>query len=131
MEEERGEYVNVSQTRSRGDKFPTGQRSGLSGARSPTVAQHPPLGRPQVGVIRGVLIMEIKMTVKELREFLSKYPDNLEIVNGRCSDYEIISEDEWSIIKGVPKQGWVMTSHLTMSEENKKEEKEYLALAGN
>ena len=73
------------------------------------------------------------MNVGDLKKMLEKYPDDMEILNGRCSDYEIISEDEWSIVRGVPnKDGcWVMRSHPTMSEENKNNEKEYLYLLGN
>jgi hypothetical protein len=71
------------------------------------------------------------MTVGQLKEMLNKYPDDMEILNGRCSDYEIISESEWRIVKGVEKDGWVMRSHPTMSDENKKKEKSYLYLEGN
>ena len=72
------------------------------------------------------------MTVSDLKKMLERYPDDMEIVNQRCSDYEIISEDEWTVIKAVDRgQGWVMRSHPTMSEENKANEKEYLHLMGN
>lgn len=71
------------------------------------------------------------MKVSELKKLLENYPDDMQIVNGRCSDYEIISADDFSVIKGVDKGGWVMRSHPTMSEENKKAEKEYLYLLGN
>ena len=70
------------------------------------------------------------MTVKELKEMLNKYPDDMEVVNGRCSDYQVISLYEWSTVKAVPYEGgtWLMRSHPTMSEEHKKNEKEYLYL---
>lgn len=71
------------------------------------------------------------MNVGDLKKMLEKYPDDLEIMNERYSDYEIISEDEWSLVKGVPDQRWVMRSHPTMSEENKKKEREFLCLKGN
>jgi hypothetical protein len=71
------------------------------------------------------------MNVAELKKMLEKYPDDMEIINSRYSDYEIISEDDWSIISGVEKDGWVMSSHPTMSEENKRQEKQYLHLIGN
>ena len=71
------------------------------------------------------------MNVGELNKMLEKYPDDMEVLNGRYSDYEIISEDEWSVVKGVDKDGWVMRSHPTMTEENKALEKEYLYLEGN
>ena len=62
---------------------------------------------------------------------LEQYPDDMEIVNERCSDYDIIDEYEWSVVKVLGKSHWVMRSHPTMSEENKLKEKEYLVLAGN
>ena len=62
---------------------------------------------------------------------LEPYPDGMEILNGRRSDYKIIKESEWSVVKGVEKDGWVMRSHPTMSEDNKLKEKEYLYLEGN
>lgn len=71
------------------------------------------------------------MNVGDLKLLLSKYPDDMEIVNGRCSDYEIIDASEWSVIQGVDKDGWVMRSHPTMSAENKAAEKSYLYLRGN
>lgn len=72
------------------------------------------------------------MTVGELKVLLNGYHDSLEIVNRRMSDFEIITASEWEIIKGVHQSGgWVMRSHLTMSEKNKRMEKEYLSLEGN
>ena len=71
------------------------------------------------------------MNVRDLKKMLEQYPDDMEIVNGRCSDFQIIQEGEWSIVSGVDKQGWVMRSHRTMSGENKAAEKSYLALEGN
>jgi hypothetical protein len=73
------------------------------------------------------------MNVGELKKMLEKYPDDMEILNGRYSDYDVIKESEWSVVKGVQKtpEDFVMRSHETMSEENKKLEKEYLYLEGN
>ena len=71
------------------------------------------------------------MNIGELKKMIDKYPDDMKIVNGRCSDYGLVSVDEWEIIKGVENEGWVMRSHPTMSEENKKKEKEFLFLSGN
>ncbi len=71
------------------------------------------------------------MTVGELKKMLGKYPDDMEIVNSRCSDYDIVEEAEWSVIQGVKQDQWIMRSHPTMSEENKKKEKSYLHLEGN
>jgi hypothetical protein len=72
------------------------------------------------------------MTVKELKIMLDKYPDDMEVLNSRCSDYDIIQESEWHVIKAVPtNNGWVMRSHKTMKFEHKENEKEYLFLEGN
>lgn len=71
------------------------------------------------------------MNVGELKKMLDKYPDDMEVINGRRSDYEVVDESEWSVIKAVPQTCYVMRSHPTMSTENKSKEKEYLALAGN
>ena len=71
------------------------------------------------------------MNVGQLKKMLEQYPNDMEILNGRCSDYKIISEDEWSVVSGVENDGWVMRSHPTMSEENKRKEKSYLYLKGN
>lgn len=57
------------------------------------------------------------MNVGELKQFLANYPDDMEIVNGRYSDYEIIKESEWSVVRGVPEDGMVMRSHPTMSQK--------------
>ena len=73
----------------------------------------------------------MSMTVAQIRKMLEKYPDDMEFVCGRFSDYALIEETEFSVIKGVAKNGWVMRSHPTMSEENKAHEKEYLYLEGN
>jgi len=71
------------------------------------------------------------MNVGQLKKMLEKYPDEMEVLNGRYSDYCLINEDEWMIVNAVPQGGYVMRSHETMSEENKAKEKEYLYLEGN
>lgn len=73
------------------------------------------------------------MNVGELKAMLNNYPDEMEILNGRYSDYCIVEEHEWSVVKAVPKAScdYVMRSHPTMSDENKAKEKEYLYLEGN
>ena len=72
------------------------------------------------------------MTVKELKTMLEKYPDDMEIINTRCSDYDIVEEDDFSVVKAVNNGNfWLMRSHPTMSLENKLKEKEYLHLKGN
>ena len=77
------------------------------------------------------LISNRPMTVGMLKDMLTRYPDDMQIVNGRYSDYEIIKEKDWEVISGVDKDGWVMASRPTMSSENREQEKEYLYLKGN
>lgn len=71
------------------------------------------------------------MNVGELKKMLEKYPDDMEILTCRRSDYQIIDENEWGIVEGVQKHGWVMRSHPTMRAENKLAAKKYLYLEGN
>lgn len=71
------------------------------------------------------------MNVGELKKMLEKYPEEMEILNQRYSDYDLVEEEEWSVVKAVPKDGYVMRSHPTMNDENKAQEKEYLFLVGN
>ena len=71
------------------------------------------------------------MNVGELKKMLEQHPDDMEILNDRCSDYDVIDEAEWSVVRAVPQGAYVMRSHPTMSEENKAKEKEYLHLEGN
>jgi molybdopterin/thiamine biosynthesis adenylyltransferase len=71
------------------------------------------------------------MNVGDLKKMLEKYPDDMEILNGRYSDYDLVEENEWSVVKAVKQDHWVMRSHPTMSEENKRNEKDFLYLEGN
>ena len=71
------------------------------------------------------------MNVGDLKKMLEQYPDDMEILNDRCSDYDVVDENEWSVVKAVPQGQYVMRSHPTMSEENKAKEKEYLHLVEN
>ena len=72
------------------------------------------------------------MNVGELKKMLTKYPDDMEVIHTRCSDFEVVDESMWSVVKGVFNPGgWVMRSHPTMSQENKSKEKAYLHLVGN
>lgn len=71
------------------------------------------------------------MTVGELKKFLENFPDDMEFITTRYSDYAIVEEGDFGVVKGVPKCGWVMRSHPTMSQENKDAERKYLHLRGN
>jgi len=66
------------------------------------------------------------MNVHELKRMLKKYPDDMEIIVNMHSDFCLIEEDMCEVINGVDKNGWIMTSHLTMSEANKRLAKGYL-----
>lgn len=71
------------------------------------------------------------MNVKQLREMLAQYPDDMEILNERFSDYDVVKLEDWAVIDGVPNGQWVMRAHATMSDENKAKVRKYLHLAGN
>lgn len=71
------------------------------------------------------------MTVKEMKEMLDCFPDDMEILHERYSDYEDLEDKHFYVEKGVRKDLWVMRSHSTMSDENKSLEKEYLVIEGN
>jgi hypothetical protein len=71
------------------------------------------------------------MNVGELKKMLEKYPDDMGVLHTFHSDYHILTEDDWMIVKAVPKSFYWMRSHPTMSEENKEKEREYLLLLGN
>lgn len=71
------------------------------------------------------------MNVGELKKMLEKYPDDMEILNSRFSDYDTVDVGEWSVVKAVPQGSYVMRSHPTMSSVNKAKEREYLHLSGN
>lgn len=68
------------------------------------------------------------MTVGELRKLLESYRDDIDIVIPMYSDYVILEPVDCKMIVGVEKNGWVMRSHPTMSAENVRNEKSYLAL---
>ncbi len=71
------------------------------------------------------------MTVGELKKMLIQYPDDMEILHDRYSDYCLVNVTDWSVIKAVQQDSYIMRSHPTMSQENKNKEKEYLHLVGN
>ena len=72
------------------------------------------------------------MNVRELKILLSHLPDDLEVLNQRYSDYQIVVSGDFSVVEGVEyKGGWVMRAHPTMSAENKAKSKPYLLIVGN
>lgn len=73
------------------------------------------------------------MNVRKLKALLEGYPDDMEIVNQRMSDHQLVEAGDFSIIKGVPQQddGWIMRAHETMSAENHANCRQYLCIKGN
>jgi hypothetical protein len=71
------------------------------------------------------------MNVGELKKLLEQYPDDMEVIQEIYSDYGMVGEGDFSVVKAVPKQGWIMRDHPTMSQENKLAAREYLCIAGN
>lgn len=71
------------------------------------------------------------MNVGELKKMLEKYPDSMKVIHSYCSDYIHIEEGDFRVIQGVDKDSYVMTTHPTMSAENKASIEEFLFLTGN
>ena len=70
------------------------------------------------------------MNVKGLKELLEKYPDELEILTTRMSDYIQMAPEDIQVIKAVPEEHWVMRSHPTMNEESRSKEQSFLYFEG-
>lgn len=70
------------------------------------------------------------MTLGELKKLLAQYPDDVEVIFPKYSDYAHIEAAEVALIKAVPPDDdcWVMRSDPHMTEENKAKEKTYLTL---
>lgn len=71
------------------------------------------------------------MNVGQLKKMLEQYPDDMEVLNSRCSDYALVEEDDWSVVEAVPQDWGHMRSHPTMSAENRAKSQKYLHLCGN
>lgn len=71
------------------------------------------------------------MNVRQLKQLLEQYPDDMVILTSRYSDYVIVEEADWAVVKAVPNNFYYMRSHPTMSTENMEKENTYLHLAGN
>ena len=73
------------------------------------------------------------MNVKQLIEALSEYPDDMEVIQRRYSDYYLLDKKDFFTVWAVHQEscGYIMRSHNTMSDENKAKEKEYLYFEGN
>jgi hypothetical protein len=74
----------------------------------------------------------VEMNVGELKKKLEQYPDDMEILHTMMSDYDLLSESDFSVVEAV-RQGYtyVMRSHRTMSADNVARAKKYLHIRGN
>lgn len=74
------------------------------------------------------------MTVKELREFLATFPDDMEVLETRYSDLGPMAFESWGTIQGILKvsgrYGWVQRARR-WTDENHAKVKDYLHYAGN
>lgn len=66
------------------------------------------------------------MKVSELIEKLQGYNQDLEVIADFYSDYDLIKEVK--ILWAVPKDGYIMREHRSMTEENKAKLQAYLYL---
>jgi len=67
------------------------------------------------------------MNVKELKELLSKLPDDMKIAHTMYSEQELLNEDDFSIFEGCSPRddGWIQNSRPD------KEKEIYLLIRGN
>jgi hypothetical protein len=68
------------------------------------------------------------MIVKELREALKNFPEDLAVIVKVCSDYGEVDTIDFEIVKAVDKGYYIMRSHPTMALEWQEKEKEYLLI---
>lgn len=77
---------------------------------------------------------EKPLTVKALREFLATFPDDMQVLETRCSDLGPMSLGDWGPIQGIQqvsgKYGWVQRVHQ-MTDENRARVREYMHFSGN
>lgn len=74
------------------------------------------------------------MTVKEFRDFLETFPDDMQVLQTRCSDLGPMELSEWCAIQGIEevsgRYGWVRRV-AAMTDENRARVRTYLHFAGN
>ena len=74
------------------------------------------------------------MTVKELRDYLGQFPDDMQVLETRCSDLGPMDLNDWGTIQGIEqvsgKLGWVQRVHQ-LTDENRAKVKTYLHFEGN
>jgi hypothetical protein len=74
------------------------------------------------------------MNVKELREYLAQFPDEMEVIIRRYSDYDLLdSNDGISVEKGVRigETPWITRWHPSMDEVRQAMARDYLLIHGN
>ena len=70
----------------------------------------------------------MSLTVGQLKKLLQKYPQDMEVIVSKYSDYQTLKTEGCLVIKVVSQDWGIMSSCLSMSLENKAKEKEYLLL---
>lgn len=74
------------------------------------------------------------MNVKELREYLTQFPDEMEVIITRYSDYELLAPDGCiSVRKGLEVGGtaWITRWHPSMDALKQAMARDYLLIHGN
>jgi len=69
------------------------------------------------------------MNVKELKELLNKYPDDMEVCYEKYSDYAPMRDGEIHIVAGVDKYWYMMREHPAL--KDCEEVVEFLCFPGN
>jgi len=70
------------------------------------------------------------MKVREFKELLNHYPDDMTVIIYDMSDFKDIDPERCRIIQAVDQKSWYMHPHPTMSERNKRNETKYLLIDG-
>lgn len=71
------------------------------------------------------------MTVAALRRFLQKFPPETEILVRRYSDWQTMEASDWDESRGIPQGGWIMSTHESMTPEQRATAKRYVTCEGN
>jgi len=78
---------------------------------------------------------EPSCTVGELIKYLEQFSKDISVVHRSHSDWWPLNLEDIELIKGIPKDSWIMhvyKEHIsTMSEENKSNIQEFVAFPGN
>jgi hypothetical protein len=73
------------------------------------------------------------MTVKDLIAKLQTFPENLEVLEQRYSDFQYMDPGSWQTVEAMPypSGGWVQRAQYSMTEELKAKCKTYVVFWGN